>query len=166
MRYSHSDDPRSHCPWRSVPRDGHILRQFHRTSSRSSKHATEPDRNSTWPLLESSIWPPSCRPDTPSPRFGGPQAPTKDISPPRPSQRVPDRHVVLVHRQFPGACRQRRHPGRVSGPSCVVGKHVFNNADRIPEFPDAPTGLFTVCSGRQDGGQIDDPKLNFGRAES
>jgi len=41
MRYSHSDGLRSHCPWRSVPRDGHILRQFHRTSSRSSKHATE-----------------------------------------------------------------------------------------------------------------------------
>jgi len=71
--------------------------------------------------------------------------------------------VVLVHGQFPGACRQKRHPGRVSGPAGVVGKHVFNNADRIS---DAPTGLFTVCSGRQDGGQIDDPKLNFGRAES
>ena len=93
-----------------------------------------PDRNSTWPLLESSIWVRSCRPDTPSPRFGGPQAPAKDISPPRLSQPVPDRPVVLVHRQFPGACHRKCHPGRVSGPSGVVGKHVFNNADRISEL--------------------------------
>jgi len=31
---------------------------------------------------------------------------------------------------------------------------------------DAPTGLFTVCSGRHDRTQIDDPKLKFGGAES
>ena len=34
------------------------------------------------------------------------------------------------------------------------------------EVSDTPTGLFTACSGRQDPGQIDNPKLNFGRAES
>ena len=40
IRSSDSDGPRGHCAWRSVPRVGQI-RQLHRTSSRSSKHATE-----------------------------------------------------------------------------------------------------------------------------
>jgi hypothetical protein len=60
-----------------------------------------PDRNSTWPLLESSIWLRSCRPDTPSLRFCGLQAPATDTSPPRLSQRVTDTPVVVVHRRFP-----------------------------------------------------------------
>ena len=73
----------------------------------------------------------SCRPDTPSPRLVGPQAPAKDTSPPIPSQRVLSRPVVLVHRQFPGACRRKRHPGRVSGPSTEISHsvriHSFGN---------------------------------------
>ena len=55
------------------------------------------------------------------------------------SQRVPDRPVVLVHRQSSGAYRRKRHAGRVSGPSGVVGQHVtmptgfrsFRLADRV-----------------------------------
>jgi len=42
IRYSVSDGPRGHCTWGSVPRVGQISRQFHRTSSRSPKHATDP----------------------------------------------------------------------------------------------------------------------------
>ena len=41
IRYSVSDGPRGHCARVSVPRVGHISRQFHRTSSRSPKHATD-----------------------------------------------------------------------------------------------------------------------------
>jgi hypothetical protein len=41
IRHSDSDGPRGHCTSRSVPRFGHISRQFHRISSRSSNHATE-----------------------------------------------------------------------------------------------------------------------------
>jgi hypothetical protein len=40
----------------------------------------------------------------------------------------------------------------------------FTNANRFV-VSDAPTGLFTVCSGRHDPGQIDIAKLSFGRAE-
>ena len=38
----------------------------------------------------------------------------------------------------------------------------------MPDFghSDTPTGLFAMCFGWQDRSQIDDPKLNFGRAES
>jgi hypothetical protein len=84
------------------------------------------------------------------------------------TQRVPDRPVVLVHRQFPGAYRRKRHSGRVSGPSGVVACRQTCLQQCRPDFgvSDAPTGLFTVCSGRQDWTKIDDPKLNFGRAES
>jgi hypothetical protein len=123
---------------------------------------------STWPLrlLESSIWPLSCRPDTPSPRFGGRQVPTKHISPPRLSHRVPDRHVVLVHRQFSGAYRLKRHLGRVSGPSGVVGKHGFNNADRISEFQTRRPGCSQCDPVGRTGTRSTIPKLNFRRAES
>ena len=41
IRYSVSDGPRGHCTCPSVPRVGQISRQFHRTSSRSPKHATD-----------------------------------------------------------------------------------------------------------------------------
>ena len=93
-----------------------------------------PDRNSKWPLQEYSIEPGSCRPDTPLPRFGGPQAPAKNTLPPKLSQRGTEKPVVIVHCRFPGAYRRKCHSGRVSGPSGVVGKHVFNNADRIRSF--------------------------------
>jgi hypothetical protein len=41
LRYSVSDGPCGHCARLSVARVGHISRQFHRASSRSSKHATD-----------------------------------------------------------------------------------------------------------------------------
>jgi len=41
IRYSDSDGPCSHCTHPSVPRVGQISRQFHRTFSRSPKHATD-----------------------------------------------------------------------------------------------------------------------------
>jgi len=41
IRYSVSDGPRGHCPRLTVARVGHISRQFQRTSSKSSKHATD-----------------------------------------------------------------------------------------------------------------------------
>jgi len=42
IRYSDSDGPRGPCMRSSIPRVGHISRQFHGTSSRSPKHATDP----------------------------------------------------------------------------------------------------------------------------
>jgi len=41
IRYSDSDGPRGHCARLSFARVGHISRQFHRTSSRSPKHAID-----------------------------------------------------------------------------------------------------------------------------
>jgi len=41
IRYSVSDGLRGHCTRVSVLRVGHISRQFHRTTSRSPKHATD-----------------------------------------------------------------------------------------------------------------------------
>ena len=41
IRYSVSDGPRGNYTCPSVPRVGQISRQFHRTSSRSPKHATD-----------------------------------------------------------------------------------------------------------------------------
>jgi len=41
IRYTVSDGPRGHCTYPSVARVGHISQQFHRTSSRSTKHSID-----------------------------------------------------------------------------------------------------------------------------
>jgi len=73
--------------------------------------------------------------------------------------------MVIVHRHILRASRRKRFFGRVSGPSRVVGRNMFSTMPTGFVVSDAPTGLFTVCCGRQDRGQIDDAELNFCRVE-